>query len=119
MENISKRIKDIVISEQKERLFKRIVLIHSTGDIFPKKTNKIELIVDKIENYYLKTKLKEDFTRYKSAIKNSSMTTLKNLSKKYSIDLCKLNGYDKYVCDTEDVFLDEIIEKLFNLYLKK
>lgn len=121
MDNLKLKLKLTKDAETKEKLSRRIVLIDHHGEVFPKKTAKIQLVVKKIEQFYIKEMLKDNFKKYTLAVEHSDMTTLKALSKMIKLDLCKLNGYNKYVCDTEDQFLDETIEKLYQMYydLKK
>lgn len=114
-DNLKKRIKSVYDNEKKEHKSKQIVIIKN-NTVFPLKNDKVMKIVQKIENLFLKEILAEDFVKYTKTLKNCDMTTLKNICKKHSVDLCRLNGYSKYICDTEDPVLRSLIEKTFLMY---
>ena len=98
-----------------EKDSKKIVLIKNNR-VFPTKNEKIQKIVDTLHDYFLKDLLQEDYSKYTKSIENSDMTTVKYISKKYKMDLGRLNGYDMYICDTENEYLKYIFAKVFRLY---
>ncbi len=99
----------------KHKKSRQIVLIEDKC-IFPKKCDKLSEIVSKIENHFLSNILGEDYQKYTRSLKGLDMTTLKELSNKYDVDLGRLHGYRKYICDTVDPYISSIIERAYSLY---
>lgn len=112
---IRKKIRSSYETSIKHKKSRQIVLIEDKN-IFPKKNNKIMEIVEKIEIYFINKILGDDYKYYIRSLKGLDMTTLKELSNKYCIDLGRLHGYSKYICDTTDPYLSTIIERTYSMY---
>lgn len=112
---VRKKIKTLYEEEKKEHMSRQIVLI-TNNTVFPLKNPVVSKMVKTFENYFIKDILKDDFVKYTKSLKNCNMTDIKEISKKYSIDLARLNGYSKYVCDTEDEYIKSIIDRIFLYY---
>ena len=113
--NLKKKVRALYEEEKREHLSKRIVLLVN-NTVFPVKNPVVSKMVQTLENFFIKDMLKEDFVKYTKSLKNCDMTSLKEISRKYSVDLARLNGYSKYVCDTEDVYIRDVIEKIYLYY---
>lgn len=112
---VRKKIRNLYIEEKKEHLSKKIVLI-TNNTVFPSKNQVVSKMVDSFEKFFIKDILKEDFVKYKKSLKISDMTTIKEISQKHSVDLARLNGYTKYICNTEDEYIKNVIDKIFSYY---
>jgi hypothetical protein len=117
-QRVRKKVRDSYRQSIKAKLANRIVLIEN-NTIFPNKTSKITLVVKNIENMFLKDILSEEYQLYLKSIRSLDMAVIKRLSLKHKIDLAKLHGYTKYICDTDDTYLASVIEKTSKLYLVK
>ena len=112
---VRKKVRALYEKEKKEHMSKKIVLI-TNNTVFPDKSAAVRKMVHTFEQFFLKELLKEDFQRYISSLKSCDMTSIKDISKKYAVDLARLNGYTKYVCDTEDEYMKNTIERIFTSY---
>lgn len=112
---IKNKIRNSYIEQKKYKMSRQVVVIQNNS-VFPEKTEKISGMVKKIDDLFIKDVLGEDYIEYKKGLIKSNMTIIKKLSIEYEIDLAKLNGYSKYVCDTKDQYIKSLIEKVFILY---
>ncbi len=112
---VRKKVRATYEEEKKEHLFKQIVLI-TNNTVFPQKNPNVGKMVNTFEQFFIRGILNKDFVKYKQSLKSCDMTSLKELSKKHNIDLARLNGYSKYVCDTKDEYLKSTIDKIFSYY---
>lgn len=112
---VRQKVRAVYEKEKKEHLFKQIVIV-TNNTVFPLKNLIVSKLVNAIEEFFIKGILKKDFLKYKRSLKSCDMTSLKKISKKYDIDLARLNGYSKYICDTKDEYLKSTIDKIFSYY---
>ncbi len=112
---VRKKIRNLYEDEKKEHISKQIVLI-TNNTVFPLKNQTVSKMVTTFEKFFIKDLLKQDFVKYTKSLKISDMTTIKEISRKYSVDLARLNGYTKYVCDTKDEYIKTTIDKIFSYY---